>query len=202
LYRARVGDTFEVVVDVEATLGEAPELAEAVLHWLVAEGVVEAAQSDAALGTDLSHRPGPKHRIAVRDTDHGYDIAGLRTNGLGIEIGRTVFYPIQGEPGPAVCPLCSHVVVLVDPVTRRDTPDLELFIDAVGDWYDGGDGTVLCPNCGSAITINEWQWLGDWPIVVGNLGFKFWNWPLLHPNLVRAIGDRLGHRVVVTRGKL
>jgi hypothetical protein len=65
-----------------------------------------------------------------------------------------------------------------------------------------GSGTVLCQNCGSAITINEWKWQGDWPIVVGHLGFKFWNWPLLHTNFVRQIGDRLGHRVVVTRGRL
>jgi hypothetical protein len=92
--------------------------------------------------------------------------------------------------------------VLVNPVTWRDTPEWEHFSDALGDWYDGGAGAVTCPNCGSAITINEWHWQGDWPIAVGHLGFNFWNWPQLHPSFVREIGDRLGHRVVVTGGKL
>jgi hypothetical protein len=197
-----VGDNFEVVVDVEATLAEAPELADAVLRWLVAEGLVDATRSDTALGTDRGHRAGPRCREALGDPEQADAMASFRTNGLGIEIGRTVFYPIQGEPGPALCPLCEHLVLLVDPVTWRDTPDLELFNDALGDWHDGGDGTVTCPNCGSGIAINEWQWQGDWPIVVGHLGFKFWNWPLLHPNFVREIGERLRHRVVVTRGKL
>ncbi|WP_433210703.1 hypothetical protein ACQP00_48660 [Dactylosporangium sp. CS-047395] len=69
-----MGDTFEVLVDVEATPGEAPALAEAVLRWLAAAGIVEATRSDAALGTDRGHRPGPNHRTILRDPDHLSDI--------------------------------------------------------------------------------------------------------------------------------
>ena len=55
---------------------------------------------------------------------------------------------------------------------------------------------------GSAIAINDWQRQGDWPIVVGHLGFEFWYWPLLHPDFAAQVSHRLGHRIVVTRGKL
>jgi hypothetical protein len=90
----------------------------------------------------------------------------------------------------------------MDPETEEMTADWQLFGDALADWHDGGPGIVNCPNNGSAIAINEWQWRGNWPIAVGHLGFTFWNWPLLHANFVGQIGDQLGHRVVTTRGKL
>jgi hypothetical protein len=121
---------------------------------------------------------------------------------LQVTTGRTVFYPIQGAPGPAVCPLCRFAVTLTDPETGQMTDDWQLFSDALTDWHEGGPGMVHCPSNGSAITINEWQWQGEWPIAVGYLGFTFWNWPMLHSDFVRQVGRHLGHRVVVTRGKL
>jgi hypothetical protein len=190
---------------VEATLDEAPRLANTVIEWLTAEGIVDATLTD---GRDVwgagYYRPGPNHRLVVAHPDHPY-ATGFAESGLGrlkVVIGRTVFYPVQGEPGPAVCPLCGYAVMLIDSETGQATEDWELFSDALADWPDGGPGIVHCPNNGSAITINEWQWQGDWPIAVGHLGFEFWNWPLLHPDFVTQIGRLIGHRVVVTRGKL
>ncbi|WP_433052091.1 hypothetical protein [Dactylosporangium sp. CS-033363] len=71
-----MGSTFEVVVDVEATPGEAPALADAVLRWLAAEGVAEADGLETELGRtvfwppldpgfvrELGHRLG--HRVVV-----------------------------------------------------------------------------------------------------------------------------------------
>lgn len=100
-----------------------------------------------------------------------------------------------------MCPRCGCAVTITDPETGQATDDWHLFSDALADWHHGGPGVVHCPNSGSAITINEWQWHGDWPIAVGHLGFEFWNWPLLQPD-ASQIGGRLGHRVVVTRGEL
>lgn len=200
-----MGDNFEVAVDVEATLDDAPPLASTVIEWLTAEGIIDATPTD---DRDVCgpgyYRPGPQHRLAVADPEHPYaiDFAQSSLGRLQVVIGRTVFYPAQGEPGPAVCPLCGYAVVIIDPDTGRATEDWELFCDALGDWHNGGPGIVHCPNNGSAIAINEWQWQGDWPIAVGHLGFKFWNWPRLHPDFVQRISQHLGHRVVATRGKL
>lgn len=199
-----MGDAFEVVVDVEASLDEAPGLASTVLAWLTAEGIIDAVPTDGDVWGAGCYRPGRGHLFAAAHPDHPYAV-GLLESGLGrlkVVIGRKVFVPIQGEPGPAVCPLCGHAVTVIDPETGMATREWELFSDALGDWYEGGSGTVACPNCGSPVGINEWRWQGDWPIAVGHLGFEFWNWPILNAGLVSEIGLRLGHRVVVTRGKV
>jgi hypothetical protein len=104
--------------------------------------------------------------------------------------------------GPASCPLCGYAVTLEGPATGDATDEWHLFSNALGDWYDGGAGEVCCPNCGSPITINEWHWPADWPVAVGYLGFTFWNWPRLNATFVQRLGDLLGHRLVVTRGKV
>jgi hypothetical protein len=199
-----MGVSFEVVVDVEATADEAPLLGRTLIEWLTVEGVIGASPTgdDDVWGAGY-YRPGPNHLVAA-DPDDPYCLA-FAQSGFGrleVAIGCEVFYPVQGEPGPAVCPLCGYSVVLIDLQTGETTEAWQLFDDALADWHDGGLGTVACPNDGSAIAINEWRWQGSWPIAVGCLGFTFWGWPDLHPDFVGQIGDRLGHRVVTTRGKL
>jgi hypothetical protein len=200
-----VGDVFEVAVDVVATLDEAPRLAGTVIEWLTVEGIIDAAPTDDrdVWGAGY-YQPGPNHLLAAADPDHPY-ATGLVESGLArlkVVIGRMVFCPVQGEPGPAVCPLCGYAVTLTDPDTGRATQDWELFSEALGNWHSGGPGTVACPNNGSPIGINEWHWQGDWPIAVGHLGFEFWNWPILSTDFTSRIASRLGHRVVITRGTL
>jgi len=200
-----MGDSFEVVVDVDATLDQAPRLGTAMIAWLTVEGIIEASPtSDRDVWEAGYYLPGPHHRLAAAHRDDPYTLtfAQSRLGRLEVTTGRSVFYPTQGKPGPAVCPLCGYAVTLTDPDTGEVTDGWQLFDNALADWCDGGPGTAICPNNGSVIAINEWQWQGDWPIAVGHLGFTFWNWPLLHPDFVDQLGDQLRHRVVTTRGKL
>jgi hypothetical protein len=100
-----------------------------------------------------------------------------------------------------VCPRCGYAAILIDDDTGRTTDDWERFSRAIDDWHDGGPGIVACPNEGCAVAFNEWLWSSDGRMVVGRLGFEFWNWPRLHPEFVSQVGRALGHRVVVTGGK-
>ena len=159
-----MGDNFEVAVDVEATLDEAPRLASTIIEWLTAEGIIDAAPTGERDVWGAGHyRPGPNHPLAVAQTDDPFtlEFAESELGRLQVKIGRTVFYPIQGAPGPAVCPLCRYTVTLTDPETGQMTDDWQLFSDALADWHEGGLGMVRCPSDGSAITINEWQWQGE-----------------------------------------
>jgi len=200
-----MGDNFEVAVDVEAAAEEAPGLASTIIEWMTVEGIIHATPTDDrdVWGAGY-YRPGPNYQVTVALTDDSFavEFALSRLGRLQVTTGRTVFYPIQGVPGPAVCPLCGYSVALTDSKTGQMTDDWQLFSNALADWHDGGPGLVDCPSNGSAIALNDWRWQGDWPIAVGHLGFTFWNWPVLHPNFVGQIGRELGHRVVVTRGKL
>ncbi|HEX8632054.1 MAG TPA: hypothetical protein VF755_28170 [Catenuloplanes sp.] len=56
--------------------------------------------------------------------------------------------------------------------------------------------------CARRIGFNDWHWIGGWPFAVGFLGLTFWNWPPLRIAFVAEVAHHLGHRVVVTRGKL
>ena len=156
-----MGDSFEVAVDVDATLDEAPELAGTVVKWLSDRGIIGATPTDDrdAWGAGY-YLPGPDHRPAVVHPGDPYVVAVAQSGRgrLEVTVGRAVFYPTQGTPGPAVCPLCRYAVALVDPETGQTTGDWELFSDALADWHDGGPGTVVCPNNGSVTSINEWQW--------------------------------------------
>ncbi|GDY84963.1 hypothetical protein SAVCW2_41620 [Streptomyces avermitilis] len=53
-----MGDHFQTIVDLDASAGEAPELAARVIEWLVTEGIVLAERTDCVLGRPLGHPPG------------------------------------------------------------------------------------------------------------------------------------------------
>ena len=168
------------MVDVETTLGDAPGLADLVRAWLIADDIVDPEPTD----------------------DGRYRAKSPGEGRVQLEVGRKVFFPVQGSPGPAACPRCGYPVVLTDPATGKATVDWQSFSDALTEWHNAGSGEVRCVSCASAVTINEWYWQGEWPVAIGNLGITFWNWPRLDTGFVRQIGERLGHRIVVTRGEL
>jgi uncharacterized protein (UPF0212 family) len=196
-----VGDNFEVIVDVQATASEADGLAAAVLHWLGQEGIVAVTATHCLLGLDeYGYAPGARHSVALDDPSDDYALRHA-VNGLEIELGRRVFHPVQGEIGPIECPHCLTRILLEDAAGNL-TDHWEALEMALTDWVRGGPGRTGCPACGQPIGVNDWHWPGQWPFAVGFLGFRFWNWPSLSSTFIAAVRQRLGHRVVVTRGHL
>src|SRR5262245_57089849 len=106
-----MGDYFEVAVDWEATLDEAPRLASTMIAWLTVQGIIDASPTDErdVWGAGY-YLPGPNHQRTVAHTDDPFALAFAksRLGRLRITTERTVFYPIRGEPGPAVCPMCGY----------------------------------------------------------------------------------------------
>lgn len=197
-----MGDNFEMVVDVEATSDEAQGLGRMITDWLIIEGIIDSSATDDVPGAGC-YRAGPRHQLTavLPETEEAVDFAQSALGRLEVATGRTVFSLARRQLGPAVCPLCKYSVVLTDPETGGETVDGELFADAFADWQRGGPGIVVCPSNGSAIAIDKWHWQGNWSIATGRVGFVFWNWPSLHPGFIDQISDRLGHCVVVTRGR-
>ena len=195
-----MGDHFQIIADAEATEAEAPALGASVVSWLASEGIIGAEPTDCVLSAEPGYPPGPRYIAAV--TGPSEWLPRLRTNGLAVITTRSVFHPIQGELGPVACPHCGQTVELEDPATGQPTQQWERFSDALNAWMSGDACAVACPRCRQVTGFNDWHWTGDWPFAVGFLGFKFWNWPPLRESFITQMASQLGHRVVVTRGKL
>jgi hypothetical protein len=194
-----VGDTFQIIADVDASESEAPALAASVVAWLHEAGIIAGEQADCVLGAAAGYPPGPDYAAAVTDPDEL--LPGLKVNGVEVTAARSAFLPAHGELGPVACPRCGAEVALQDPA-GAPTAHWERFSAALGNWMAGQPTEVTCPYCLLHAGLNDWYWGDDWPVAVGFLGVTFWNWPPLSRSFIARVQDHLGHRVVVTRGKL
>ena len=183
-----MGDWFQTIVDRDASLEEARELAREIRDWLVDRGIVQETVTDCVLGGDgHGYPPGPNFE-QVTDTSPHHDIRNIWTNGLQLIIGRTVFDPGQGDHN-IICPQCQ---------TAYD--DHGQWSKAISEWYEGKAGMLRCTHCKQPTPIIEWTFDPPWGF--GNLGFVFWNWPPLKGEFISEVGGRLKHHVVVVKGKL
>jgi hypothetical protein len=86
----------------EAQLDEAPRLGRTMIAWLTVECIIDASPTDDCDVWGAGYYlPGPNHQFtaAHRDDPYALAFAQSRLGRLEVTTGRTVFYPIQGEPG-------------------------------------------------------------------------------------------------------
>ncbi|WP_139274075.1 hypothetical protein [Saccharopolyspora flava] len=188
-----MGDHFQWIADVEVGESEEAETAEKLKRWLVDLGIIVPEETPCAISTP-GHRPGSHFTRALEDGEVDADPAGM--DGVEIHVGRTVFYPGQGEPGPAECPRCDRVFGDFDmeSLEYEDDPQIRALIAAAQRWDEGGAAEVGCRVCGQSSHLNDWRW-GYGALALGRVGLTFWNWPELSDDFTRQIGERLGHRV-------
>jgi hypothetical protein len=199
-YGGAVGDTFQIIADVEAAADEAEALAASVVGWLRDAEIIAGQEPGCVLGAAAGYPPGPGYDAAVTDVDEL--LGGLKVNGLEVTTVRSVFFPGQGEVGPVTCPQCGRSIELQDQADGTMTAHWKLFSDAFTRWMASEPSEVTCPLCWHPTALNDWHWSVEWPVAVGFLGFTFWNWPPLSSSFIAQAQKHLGHRVVVIRGKL
>ncbi|WP_369170180.1 hypothetical protein AB5J49_21135 [Streptomyces sp. R28] len=185
-----MGDTFQTIVDLDAPPQDAPRLAERVIEWLVAEGIVLAqAEPGWALGDDPAHPPGPDWHKAVAHARWG------APEGLVVHTGHQVFYSTHVTANTVTCPRCGQTTTVEGEVTPR-------FGTAMNAWYETGAADVDCPGCAGSVPLPAWRW-ADHAYAFAHLGFKFWNWPALSDEF-RARTARFleGHDTALLMGKI
>lgn len=182
-----VGQHFQKLADIGAAGSDAPALAAELISWLVEAGIISGAADAGCVLAGTGYPPGPRYHDAVT-TAGGDRVLSLRTNGVAVVTGRTVFH---GDPGADVsCPGCGTPVRFA-----------EVIAPAIGEWHAGaGNGSRPCPQCGTRHALNEWDWQPPWAF--GYLGVEFWNWPPLSRTFAQRVSSRLGHRCIVASGKL
>ncbi|MCY1019926.1 hypothetical protein [Pyxidicoccus sp. MSG2] len=179
-----MGDYFQNIVARDVSAEDAPRLAAKIRDWLIARRIIEPELSDCTLG-DPGHRPGPEYALA-QETPNS-DVLHLSTNGLQIEVGRTVLYNLQPE---LTCRVCG----------ARFEPGRG-YQDAVSIWFEGNDAVTFgCPQCHTPERLTQWDGASPWGF--SHLGFTFWNWSVLSERFIREVSEQLGRRTLVVRDKL
>ncbi|WP_031465118.1 hypothetical protein [Sciscionella sediminilitoris] len=185
-----MGDYFETIVDVEASAEQAPELAERLLDWFLAEGIVVRGAADGHFGESYPIGPNSGRAAPEEPWAHG---------GLELTTGRSVFHSHDEGPLEVSCPRCAETVTLW-PKAGESSAEWDSIEKVISAWYEQGTGTWPCRGCARPLGLNEWRWRPAWGF--GYLGFAFWNVPPLREEFVAEVSRRLGHRVVCPSGKL
>jgi hypothetical protein len=185
-----VSDWFETVVDVDADPEDAASLAKKVVSELVRRKIICSEPSDCTLGS-LGYRPDSGIDDLLRAKDDL--LFQLATNGLEVSVGRTVSIPPSLDS--ISCPLCN----------AEASTDTLSWGESVGDWYEGGEGNLVCPACMAPSSVVRWRHSPN--AAFGHLAFTFWNWPPFdEANWVttpaRIIESTTGHRCEIVGGKL
>ncbi|MEV0891034.1 hypothetical protein [Promicromonospora sp. NPDC050262] len=213
-----MGTYFEWVADLDATEADARELGQRVVDALVARGVLlpEVSQ-DAALG-GVGHPPGPAWADTLAVSVAGA-VSGEAPWGMAVGVGREVYDGGRGGVDAVTCPRCSVRRSFFGPPeefgpTCSDEDGLRWFYDAAAAWREGGvgggdgdgdgdgDGAVdlVCRECGAASPVTQWS--AD-DAALACLGFTFWSWGELRPEVTDWIAEATGgHRIVHGSGKV
>ncbi len=154
---------------------------------MISEEVIVANPSNCVFDDVDGYAPGCKYISAVEERYP--TLFELKTNGVAFIAKRTVFYS-GGIGDPTVeCADCGKRFKWNDSWSA-----------AVEEWFDNrGPGVLACEHCGVPLPITEWR--HDPPWAFGNVGVKFWNWPRLRPDFVKAMSDLVGHRFRMVYGK-
>lgn len=185
-----MGDTFQDIVVPTARLDDAAWFADDVLKFLIENEIILPQRTDCILGGKGGYPPGKRFEEAVVQPSN--DVRRLRTNGMDVVIGRTVFHNGGLGVDAVLCPACGANQVDGD------------WADAVDRWYAGDDDAPLaCGACRAEIPLTRWVFGPPWGFA--SLGFKFWNWPPLKLEFVDRVSkvlqtqrDAGSRKVVIT----
>ncbi|WP_031512810.1 hypothetical protein [Streptomyces sp. NRRL F-5123] len=197
-----MGDHFQRIVDVEVGGEEAGPLAERMVDWMTAEGLLTRERSSDGVYSptvDEGYVPGQAWGQAVDDA-WGQDwIPGP----VAVVVGRDHHVGGQGtdEAEYADCPRCGTRTVVIDyPEQFEADPEVwERFENGIAAWKATGEGDAPCTACGALVPVTEWQWESGFAL--GALAFDFWGWPPLSPDFLQSFARRLGHRTAEHSGK-
>ena len=194
-----MSDNFEMLVDVDATPGEADAVARAVLNRFQKLGLITGTANRGCVLGSTGYRPGPAVADSYKLEKREGRFWELVTCGVEPTVGRSFNMWALGPSSEGfTCSACGAIV----------KPFGDSFGDAihkaVGEWMEeSGPALVSCPECRKKRPITEWQCKP--PFGFGNVSFRFWNWPQLDSpswkiDIAGIVREVTGHRVVCTYG--
>lgn len=182
-----MGDWFQTLVVMDTTLEESELIADRILSWLIERKVVQSVPQSCVLGGNRIGYPPLDYEQVIDELPSTYDVSELLTNGLQVDIGKRVYDSGQSDI-TITCPKCNAICK-------------GNWSEAISDWYENERAGLLdCFQCGIRESVTNWNFSPVWGF--GNLGFTFWNWPLLKQSFIDEMKRRIAHRTVFVTGKL
>jgi hypothetical protein len=196
-----MSDWFEMLVDADVSLDEAPAVRSTVVERFRKEGLIQGRETKECVLGGKGYHPGPQFRKIYALYPGELPFWTLVVCGVEVTVGRQFNVWALGECHEGFqCPKCGQSI-------DRDNEAFDAaFGDALTRWDRGRDGTtVACPACAKRVRLDRWKCKP--PLAFGNLAITFWNWPQLDrpswkyslPELVRNV---TGHQVIHTYGHL
>jgi hypothetical protein len=190
-----MGNSYHVLVDLDATPADASTWADRALDWLVRERIVAAERTDCGIGARNGYPPDENWAKAVDELDDDWS-----PGGLNIIVDRRQF-GWHGDAWGATCPLCSRQTDFYTEDLADIDGAIEPFDAALEMWRHTGAATVRCRHCDRVSDLAAWTWGGA--VALGCLGFEFWGWPDFTAPFIAEFSRALdGHRLAQVWGKV
>lgn len=181
-----MGDYHQDLVVKHVSDEELDHVINTLINHLIQTKTIRADQADNVLGATLGYCPGENWNVVVEYPEENHFLE-LLTNGLEVRKGRTIFYADGRDFESIKCPDCGE--------NNVDCDWGELF----GQWLDDPSSAGLkCRKCGASNSISEYQFEPKWAL--GNLGFVFWNWPMLKKSFIEELEKVIGKRIEMVEG--
>lgn len=165
---------------------KANELADKIVNHLIQRRIIQEGLTNCTPGKP-GHPPGDNFREAIDSEDYGP--GGLRINGLEVLTNRKVFHNGGNGPEKINCPDCKANIIESD------------WGEALEEWVnDTGNDEFICSECSATHSITAYKFEPKWGF--GNLGFTFWNWPVLKKEFISEVEQITGSKVTIVYGRI
>lgn len=196
-----MSDSYQALIDCEATPEQAEALARDAVGILSSSGLILPNLSSDCVLEGLGHPAGPRcaDLYTVKTTGRlpGLRFWTLRTSGVEVHATRWVNDWGFTQFGGAVCPHCGSESAenFLDDVV----PLVQAYMNS------GVVPSLPCHSCHAASSIHEWKC--DPPLGFVNFALVFWNWPRFESknwqvNVRDLLQEQLKRRLVPTFGHL
>ncbi len=184
----KMGDWHQDLVIKNVSDEELDDVIDKVITYLQKTKIISTKKADNILNKDFGYCPGQNWDFVVRFPEE-YHFLDLKTNGLEVRKGRTVFY-VDGRDFKSIdCPNCGENNVECD------------WGELFNQWLKNPNlANLQCKKCGTLNSISEYKFEPKW--VLSNLGFVFWNWPILKESFIEKLEKVTGKKIEKVEGKL
>ncbi len=199
-----MSDSFQSLAFPDVKQADAEDLASRLLESLVSRGILEPDPNPECALDEEGYSPGKDIGSALSDQRAGGQLLTLKTNGVVISAEPTVFSGDE-PPETTTCPKCNHSFdggedFGGEGFGGEGSDGGEDFVELIGEWFEGEETTLDCPDCGEASPLEQVETTPPWALA--HVGVKFWNWPVLSEQFVGSLVALVGSRAVLVTGKI